>query len=274
MKFFNLLIATSLLLACTNDPNFPIETELPYHFQDGFETNNQELNDLFPADGSRWTGLQKVDPDNGENEIKLNQSTFNEGKSSLEIISKPSDNILSKMDIEKGGFYAPIGSTISIQADFYISSTGDLKDLFLIDLECCACWDNSVPNNQCPGIRLKFSGEDDFLSIERGKILGSTIAQAALSFPKDEWVRIEWRIQLAPDEEGKNFLAINGQEVINAAGKNMPNKDEFRAEFASNGIDFELREPLAYERIQIGATANPTTTEFRILIDNVVLRIE
>jgi len=276
MKLFLTVPALFILslIACNKSEDKPIVTNLPYSFQDGFESADNNIDDLFVSDGSRWSNIQRVNPDNGENQIELNQTIVNEGNSSLRIFSQPSDNTLSKIDIEKGGFFAPIGSTIIVEADFYINADGNLKELFLIDLECCSCWDSSVSDNQCPGVRLKMSGDNNYLSIERGKILGSTISHTALSFPKNEWVNVRWEMTLSPDQEAENKLTINQQEVINESGKNLPNKEEFRSEFALNGIDFELQEPLGYERIQIGATANPTQFGVELFIDNFKLEIQ
>jgi len=89
-------------------------------------------------------------------------------------LAKASDNTLSKADIEKGGFAAPVGSTVRITAKIYIATEEPLVNVLLLDLECCSCWDPDVPDNQCPGIRLMLK-EDDYLAIERGKILGSTL---------------------------------------------------------------------------------------------------
>ncbi|MEL6863187.1 MAG: hypothetical protein AAFP19_02155 [Bacteroidota bacterium] len=277
MKKINLLIVLILIVgACnTDDDNNPPNTSLPYLFQDGFESVNDDLDDLFPSDGSRWTGIQLVNPNNGDNAIELEKTTATEGSYSLKFLSKPGDEILSKVDIEKTGFSAPIGSSVKIEADFLINNTNEnLKELFLLDLECCSCWDPSVANNQCPGVRLKISGDNNYLSIERGKILGSTISQVTQSFPLQEWVNVRWEMTLAPNESGENRLFINQEEVIRESGKNMPNADEFRDEFAASGVDFNLRAPITYERLQIGATANPTQYEVEILVDNFKMSVE
>ena len=80
------------------------------------------------------------------------------------------------------------GNTVEIKADFYINTLANIQDLFLIDLECCSCWDvSSEVENQCPGVRLKLSGGNDFLSIERGKIAANTLEQTTFAFPKNEW---------------------------------------------------------------------------------------
>ncbi len=264
------LISTS----CSKDDNVTptIENSVDYLFEDGFETTGNDLLELFPNDESRWSNLQQVDPDSGENEIDIESTITYEGNNSLRIYAEASDNTLSKADIEKSGFSAPEGSTVSISANFYIASLENLENLLLIDLECCSCWDPTVPNNQCPGIRLMMK-DNDHLSIERGKILSSTIVQSNVAFPRNEWVNVVWEMKLSQDDVGINKLLINNQEVISENGINMPNVSLFETEFANNGIDFELLEPLFYERFQIGATANPTEFGIELFVDDVKFEI-
>ncbi len=246
--------------------------EAGFLFEDGFETTGNDLLELFPDDGSRWSNLQQVNPDIGENEINIESTITYEGNSSLRIYAETSDNTLSKADVEKSGFNAPEGSTVRISANFYIASTDNIENLLLIDLECCSCWDPTVPDNQCPGIRLMMK-DNDHLSIERGKILSSTIVQSDVAFPRNEWVNVVWEMKLSQNNDGINKLLINNQKVILESGINMPNMNLFETEFANNGIDFELQEPLFYERFQIGATANPTPFGVELFIDDVKFEI-
>lgn len=274
MKKLTLIGIILILTSCSKDDNATPEVEnvVDYLFEDGFETTGNDLQELFPIDGSRWSNLQVVNPNNGENQIELESIIVTEGNNSLRIYSRASDATLSKADIEKGSFNAPEGSTVRISASFYIASINNIENLMLIDLECCACWDPSVPNNQCPGIRLMMK-DNDHLSIERGKILGSTIVQSDVAFPRNQWVDVVWELKLSQDNNGLNKLSINNQEVISESGMNMPNASLFATEFANNGIDFELQEPLFYERFQIGATANPTQFDIELFIDDVKFEI-
>ncbi len=70
-----------------------------------------------------------------------------------------------------------------------------------------------------------------------------------------------------------NKLSINGNEILSQSGMNMPNAEIFRTLFAEEGIDFELQEPVFYERLQIGATANPDGEDVLIYVDNFNLSI-
>lgn len=244
------------------------EQPVPFIFSDGFETTTDDFFNLFPDDGSRWSGTQIVSPNSGENSLMLSTEQVREGQQSLVIESKQSDEILSKVDIEKGGFIAQENSTVIIETDFYIDSNTNLENLFLIDLECCSCWDPNVPDNQCPGIRLSMSGGNDYLSIERGKIAGTTLSQSELQFPRKEWVNVRWQMQLSSLDNGINELFINDQKVLSESAMNLPNAELFKTLFAENDIDFELQQPIAYERVQIGATANPNAEDLTMYVDN------
>ncbi|MEM0931992.1 MAG: hypothetical protein AAGJ12_05980 [Bacteroidota bacterium] len=275
-KVIVLIFIGLLSQACKNDDNPLEESDINnFTFEDGFETQNNTVDELFPLNGSRWTGIQQVDPANSTNEISISRTIFSEGEGALRLLANQSDAILSKMDIEKEGFNASEADKVIINADFYINSDANIENLLLIDLECCSCWDNTANvENQCPGIRLQMSGGNDFLSIERGKIAENTIQQTSFPFPRKEWVTVQWELILADDENGLTKLLINGIEVINSNGANMPNAQKFRDLFAQEGIDFNLQEPIYYERIQLGATANPTSADIELFVDNFSLTIE
>jgi len=54
----------------------------------------------------------------------------------------------------------------------------------------------------------------------------------------------------------------------------MPNADLFKKEFALFDLDFTLPDPIFYERVQIGATANPTPNAIELYVDNFSLSIQ
>lgn len=183
------------------------------------------------------------------------------------------------MDIEKGGLDLRSGDHITISVDFFIEGSASLADVILLDLECCSCWDPEVGDdygaeNQCPGVRLIMSGGNDFLSIERGKIGANTMSQSEIGFPRDQWVKVRWEMILANDMSGQNKLFINDIAVIDESGMNMPNQEIFSSIFAQEGISFTLQEPVSYERVQIGATANSSTTPITMRIDNFSIVVE
>ncbi|SNR54421.1 hypothetical protein SAMN04488009_2284 [Maribacter sedimenticola] len=276
------LFVTILLLfaACDkNEKNIEEPLTAKFLFEDGFETQNNSIDELFPSTGSRWSLIQQTDPSNASNEISITNNEFSEGQNAIRFLAYRSDDQLSKIDIEKGGLNIKSGDKVTIKADFYIDTNESLENLLLIDLECCSCWDPSVGDNfgaenQCPGVRLMMSGGNDYLSIERGKISGTTLKQTNFAFPRNQWVSVVWEMTLSVNEDGLNRLLINGTEVLNQMGMNMPNAKIFRETFANEGIDFTLKEPTIYERVQIGATANPTAGNIELFVDNFSLRVE
>ncbi len=279
-KIFLFAIVLLILGACDKNENNPVEPlKDKFLFEDGFETQSNSIDELFPLNGNRWTTTQQTNPSNATNEISITNSEFSEGQDALRILAYQSDAQLSKMDIEKSGLNIKSGDIVTITADFYINGTESLENLLLIDLECCSCWDPTVGDNygsenQCPGVRLMMSGGNGFLTIERGKISGTTIQQTDFAFPRNQWVSVRWEMTLSENENGLNKLAINGIEVINESAMNMPNAQIFRDVFADQGIEFTLQEPTFYERVQIGATANPIAGNVELFVDNFSIRVE
>tara|TARA_R110000868_G_scaffold167328_1_gene401593 strand:+ start:949 stop:1800 length:852 start_codon:yes stop_codon:yes gene_type:complete len=274
------IISLSIFVACgTDDKNTEEPTTENFIFEDGFETQNDLLDELFPSNGTRWSTIQQTNPSNTINEISITNTEFTEGQNALRFLAYPSDAQLSKIDIEKNGLNIKSGDKVTITADFYINSTESLENLLLIDLECCSCWDLSVGDNygsenQCPGVRLIMSGGNDYLSIERGKISGTTLQQTNIAFPRNQWVAVQWEMAMSDTGNGLNKLLINGTEVINESAMNMPNAQIFKEVFTNQGIDFTLQEPTFYERVQIGVTANPTAGNIELFVDNFSIKVE
>lgn len=278
--FILFAVLACLFTGCDKDQDRPEEPSADiFLFEDGFETQNDLLDELFFSNGSRWSTIQQTDPSNATNEIAISNTRFNEGQNALRVLAFRSDADLSKIDIEKNGLNIVSGDKVTIKADFYIVGSESIENLLLIDLECCSCWDPSVGDNygsenQCPGVRLMMSGGNDYLSIERGKISGATIQQTDVAFPRDQWVTVQWEMTMSDSDNGLNRLTIDGTEVINEAGMNMPNARIFRDVFLNQGIDFTLQEPTFYERVQIGATANPTAGNIELFVDDFSIKVE
>ena len=279
-QFIIFAIIAFIFMGCDKDENNPEEPlEESFLFEDGFETQNNLLDELFPSNGNRWSTIQQTDPTNTTNEISISNTEFNEGQNALRVLAYQSDSDLSKVDIEKNGLNIVSGDKVTIKANFFIVGTESIENLLLLDLECCSCWDPNVGDNygsenQCPGVRLMMSGGNDYLSIERGKISGTTIQQTDFAFPRNQWVSVQWEMTMSDNENGLNRLIINETEVINQTGMNMPNAQVFTDVFLNQSIDFTLQEPTFYERVQIGATANPTAGNIELFVDDFSIKVE
>jgi len=61
MKYYRSIVYLLLsigFIACESDDNTGEDSGTEaFLFQDGFETNNNALDELFPEDGSRWTNI-------------------------------------------------------------------------------------------------------------------------------------------------------------------------------------------------------------------------
>ena len=279
-QFIIFAIIAFIFMGCDKDENNPEERlEESFLFEDGFETQNDLLDELFPSNGNRWSTIQQTDPTNATNEISISNTEFSEGQNALRVLAYQSDSDLSKVDIEKNGLNIVSGDKVTIKANFFIVGTESIENLLLLDLECCSCWDPNVGDNygsenQCPGVRLMMSGGNDYLSIERGKISGTTIQQTDFAFPRNQWVSVQWEMTMSDNENGLNRLIINETEVINQTGMNMPNAQVFTDVFLNQSIDFTLQEPTFYERVQIGATANPTAGNIELFVDDFSIKVE
>ena len=115
------------------------------------------------------------------------------------------------------------------------------------------------------------TGGDDYLVVERGKIglRGESLRQNSFHFPRDRWVELKWVLDLSPTEDGRAELYLDGQQILAASGINMPNADIFAQLGEENGIDFTLQEPVYYERIQVGVTANSGVDSVHLFVDDV-----
>lgn len=273
MKLRLLIPLMLCLAACDKDDQPEPQSPINYHFSDGFESETGEIAEILPIDGSRWNSLEFSGGEAGSNEVTLCDTLSRSGVRSLRIFAQPSGNVGSKACIEKRGFEAPEGSKVVIEASIYINTIDTLRDLTLINLESCDCWDPNVPGNNCPGIRLMLSGTSNTLSIDREKILCAPIASSSSNFPRKQWVRIRWEMVLAGDAPGMNKVMINGQQAMLAAGANLPSASIFAQAAADNGIDFILQTPVYYERVQIGATANPGDRSVELFVDDFQISI-
>lgn len=276
-----LLVHTVVLLllfaSCKKDEeeNTPGSSGPKYTFYDSFEEPGPDGEDLFPEDGSRWTNLQIVSPDGETNTWFPTTNQAVTGDYSVYFEAAASGSPLSKMCIEKNGLEIREGDRVTIEARFFIASTAILEGLHLIDLESCNCWDPNVPNNQCPGVRVMLGGGNDFPTIERGKISQPNYFQNSVQIPRFAWFRLKWVMDLSPnDSEGFNQLYLNDDVLISSSGMNMPNAEIFANIFEDAGQTFVLQEPVVYHRIQVGATANPTSYDIPLYVDDVRITVE
>lgn len=252
------LLAVSLLIMAIDSPAGADSEETI--FSDGFE-NASTIRDLLKRDGSRWTNSQRTPSGNG---LTLVTDPSHSGNA-LHFHALPSGSAVSKADIERALPDLVAGDQLSISAWFYAKSGQSLDNVFILDLECPTCWPDTSP-----GIRVHLKGHGGTPVVERGKIRLPSLRNEdmirAVSFPRERWVRVEWQTTLAPDDLGRTSITFDGRTVFSARGATFPDPTIL----ARSGI--ALRK-LAYERFQIGITANSSSNPVDIFVDSVEVRV-
>lgn len=92
-QFIIFVIIALIFMGCDKDENnSEVPLEESFLFEDGFETQNDLLDELFPSNGNRWSTIQQTDPTNATNEISISNTEFNEGQNALRVLAYQSDS--------------------------------------------------------------------------------------------------------------------------------------------------------------------------------------
>jgi len=189
------------------------------------------------------------------NILEISNSRFLSASHSLKAFAVPSDTLISKASIERKGYDFVEGDTIFIQASFYFEPDADLNEIYLMDIECEQCY------SQAPGPRLKVS--NGFISIDRGKIgFTGSFKENKRSIRTGEWFRISWYMILGKNSKGSTKVFLNGQEVMDTTGTNIPD----RVIFSANGVTLSAEK---LDRFEVGLTANSSSKAALLYVDDV-----
>ena len=94
-QFIIFIIVAFNFLSCDKGESTPKESlGQSFMFEDGFETQNDLLNELFPSNRKRWSTIQQTDPTNATNEISISNTEFSGGQNALRIMAYQSDSDL------------------------------------------------------------------------------------------------------------------------------------------------------------------------------------
>jgi hypothetical protein len=141
--------------------------------------------------------------------------------------------------------FPPAGRGIlRVAAEVFLPEGSAADSLILVDAECKRC---GLPGN--PGLRLYL--RDGALRVDRKKI-GERHAWAAEDPPRlvpGSWARLEWELVLGGEAEGRSRVRLNGETVLESAGRTLPRGT-----------------PMAVDRVQIGLTANSNPDAQRVLM--------
>ena len=220
-------------------------------YQDGFE-DYSSYDELLIEDNVNWSFNQIT---RESNSIALVDDFSHSGNYSLRFDAEPSsDEGASKASIAKQNFAFWEGETVRFSAWYFIEGDQDLQWLFIMDIE------ERTPIGAGPGMRLAIV--DDQLLVEH-KYLEPNIKQSSgseISFPRDEWVHIEWEVLLSQKDKGSVRVWQNDQLIIS--------KDNHRT-LPSDLLYFQQGTKGQYSSCEIGITANSSENSCSLWVDDV-----
>lgn len=224
--------------------------------------------ELFPKSGKGFTNRQLTVNGNAMNVV----ADPSIGKRVVKFSAGPrAGNTVSKSSVIHEGFSAPEGSTLVMQADFFIEGSRP-NGLFLMDLECWSCWPkSSLIKNKSPGIRLYVDKSTGELAVDRGKI-GMRNAPLrnrgkAPSIPTNRWFTLTWRTQVTGNDNAYTQVLVDGKPYLEARGATLM-QDKV---FLRHGIKLQKFE---YDRFEIGITANETGKNAAMRLGEVKIWLE
>jgi hypothetical protein len=246
-------------------------------FTDGFE-NAGTVPALVPSNGSRWSRYETT---RSANRLQISRNPRRTGTNSFRCYAVPggtsavSKAYIQVRDIPQRPLRFGQGQRVVISAWYYIIGQANLQNLTIMDLESESCWPPAFGPTKSPGMRLILSGGNDYLQVERGKIgfPNESIRQnpQVTRFPRNQWVHVEWTVDLSQDPDGFTSVKLNGTEILSGSGVTMPSS--YWMGRAIGRSDFQLTEPVYYDKIQFGVTANATPAPVTLYVDDVSIRV-
>ncbi len=220
-------------------------------YQDGFE-NYSSYDDLLIDDDINWS-FNQITRD--ANTITLVDDFSHSGSSSLRFDAEPSsDEGASKASIAKQNFAFWEGETVRLSAWYYIEGNQNLQWLFIMDLE------ERTPIGAGPGMRLAIVDDQLLVEHKYNEPNIKQISESGITFPRDEWVNIEWEVSLSQKDNGSVRVWQNDQLIISKDNHRTLPKDLLYFQQGTKG---------QYSSCEIGITANSSESPCTLWVDDV-----
>lgn len=248
MQKWMLVCCLLVFYSCNKEKHF----DGPNNYSDSFD-DYHALEDLLLPSDVRWSFTQIT----REGNLVSPDSIFSRSGKSLRFEAiKSEEDLLSKCSIAKQKMAFWEGEVVYVSAWYYLSGDQPLNWCFLMDLE------ERTPIGSGPGMRLalvnnqirieyKFN-EDDLLQKE----------EVATDFPRNEWVHLEWEVELSQKEEGSTRFWQNGELLIEAFGVRTLPDDVLYFQQGTKGM---------YTSIEIGLTANSDDNDALLWVDDFLI---
>ena len=225
----------------------------PNTLSDGFE-NAATPEDLLKDQGGEWSAIQLSLE---ANEIIPLSGRAHTGSRALKCTAAASTDEVSKCSIFNNELTLKEGEIFHFTAWYYLEGDANVDYLFLADLE------ERVSIGPSPGIRIALAGPEGYLVLERGKIAEKTIHQEAgseRSFPRDQWVYLEWRVEMQRKKRGSVRVWQDNRLLIEATDIRTMPRDRLYVVQGTKGI---------YSNIEVGITANTKESDVTLWVDDV-----
>ena len=225
----------------------------PNSYSDDFELYT-DYNDLLAEDDIYWSFDQQT---RTENSITLDTTFAYSGQQSIKFTASPTDDSgASKASIVKQKMAFWKNETVRFEAWYYIEDTKDLTWLFLMDIE------EQTQIGAGPGMRLALVNNELLVEF---KFNEENILQTnPIQFPRDEWVKITWEIGLSQTKKGHVRVWQNDTLIIE--------KNETKT-LPTDILYFQQGTKGMYSSCEIGITANSTTDNLTLWVDDVSILV-
>lgn len=250
MKKLTLITALiALVVSCKKEKWFAG----PNYMQEDFESYTS-ADSLFPEDESRWSFHQKTFP---ENYIALDTTIVHGGNYSLKFFAIAATSTVSKSSLVKHHMAFFEGDVIRISAWYYVASAPSTGWLFLFDFE------EQAAIGAGPGMRIAdtqetgLTLEHKFYNDDLYQTSGSTV-----SLPRNQWVNITAEVKLSQKKKGYVRIWQDNQLILSGDNRKTLPKDFLYSQQGTKGM---------YTSIEFGLTANSTTTDQVLYMDDILV---
>lgn len=240
---FVLLLAAS----CTKESVFGG----PDFYEDDFE--GYTLSDsLVDGDDERWSFFQIT---NNSNTIDLDTSVVHSGDQSLKFDAVDGGDQLSKCSVVKQFMAFLEGSTVLLEAWYYVESSSSTDWLWLMDFE------EKTAIGAGPGLRLAIFEDALILNykLEGGENTKQP-EETKVDFPLDQWVHVEMEVLLSQKKDGWIKIYQDSELLIHDTDVRTLPVDKLYHTQGTKG---------QYSQIEFGITANGTGADQILYLDDV-----